>query len=89
MPGDLGDFTIAMPVGLAGPVEFTAVTGGESVRKVVDAGDIHEGLVPASSPDANVELDGKWRFMTDPPPSFSRPSLTIRLGAISTYPLTG
>ena len=72
MPGDLGDFTIAMPVGLAGPVEFTAATGGESVRKVVDAGDIHEGLVPASSPDANVELDGKWRFMTDPPPSFSQ-----------------
>lgn len=72
MPGDLGDFTIPTPVGLAGPVEFTAVAAGETVRKVVDAGDIHEGLVPAPAPDTTVELDGKWRFMPDPPAGFEQ-----------------
>ena len=72
MPGDLGDFTIPMPVGLAGPVEFSAVSAGETVRKVVDAGDIHEGLVPTPAPDNTVELNGKWRFMPDPPAGFEQ-----------------
>ena len=71
-PGDLGDFTIPMPVGLAGPIEFTAVAAGETIRKVVDAGDIHEGLVPTPAPDSTVELDGKWRFMPDPPTGFEQ-----------------
>ena len=72
MPGDLGDFTIPMPVGLAGPVEFSAVSAGETVRKAVDAGDIHQGLVPTPAPDTTVELDGKWRFMPDPPSGFEQ-----------------
>jgi hypothetical protein len=72
MPGDLGDFTIPMPVGLAGAVEFTAVAGGETIRKAVDAGDLQEGLVPTPAPDTTVELDGKWRFMPDPPAGFEQ-----------------
>ena len=69
--GSLGDFTMAMPTGLAGPVEFTASANGETVRKLVDAGDIHQGLVPASI-DAMLELNGTWKFMPDPPAGFER-----------------
>jgi beta-galactosidase/beta-glucuronidase len=61
-----------MPTGLAGPVEFTANVNGETVRKVVDAGDIHQGLVPAAS-ESVVELNGSWKFMPDPAAGFERP----------------
>lgn len=73
MTDNLGDFTVPMPVGLEGPVEFTAVANGETVRRVVDAGDIHEGLVPTPAGDSTLELDGKWRFMPDPPTGFVAP----------------
>jgi beta-galactosidase len=69
-----GDFTVAMPSGLAGPVEFIATVNGETVRKTVDAGDIHQGLVPAAS-ESLIELNGTWKFMPDPPAGFERPEL--------------
>ncbi len=67
--GKFGSFAIPMPTGLAGAVEFTATANGERIRKVVDASDIHQGLVPSLS-DANVELNGVWKFMPDPPQGF-------------------
>ncbi len=71
-PGEFGDFSIPMPVGLAGPVEFTATANGETVRKTVEVGDMQEGLVPTPTGDSNLELDGKWRFMPDPPQGFEQ-----------------
>lgn len=68
--GQFGEFTMPRPVGLTGKVEFTAKVDGETVRKVVDAGDILEGLTPRAG---NIlELDGTWKFMPDPPQGFQR-----------------
>ena len=61
-----------MPVGLSGSVEFTATANGETVRKTVEVGDMQEGLVPTPTGDASLELDGKWRFMPDPPQGFEQ-----------------
>ena len=68
-----GEFTIPMPVGLTGPIEFSAVAGTEAVRKVVDAGDIQQGLVPADDRYPAIVLNGTWRFTPDPPRGFERP----------------
>ena len=68
-PGSYGDFTIPLPTGIAGPVEFTANANGEVIRKVVDASDIHQGLAPLSS-DGAVELNGSWKFLADPAAGF-------------------
>ncbi|MBS1852738.1 MAG: discoidin domain-containing protein [Acidobacteria bacterium] len=68
--GKQGTFTLAMPVGLSGPVEFTANVSGQAVRKTVDAGDIHQGLVPQSAEGAAIQLNGKWRFQADPAAGF-------------------
>ena len=72
--GTEGDFTVAMPTGLAGPVELIATVNGETVRRTVDAGDIHQGLVPAAS-ESLIELNGTWKFMPDPAAGFERPEL--------------
>ncbi|HEX4488159.1 MAG TPA: glycoside hydrolase family 2 TIM barrel-domain containing protein [Terriglobales bacterium] len=72
--GALGDFTMSMPTGLAGPVEFSASANGETIRKVVDAGDIQQGLVPSSN-ESTLELNGTWKFLPDPPAGFERPGL--------------
>lgn len=66
--GARGAFTIPLPVGLTGKVEFTAKVNGATVRKVVGAGDILAGLTPRAG--NTLELDGTWKFMLDPPQGF-------------------
>src|SRR5215469_3544594 len=70
--GALGEFTIPLPLGITGPIEFTASTQGESIRKVVDAGDIQTALVPDPGKDFDLEMNGSWLFQPDPPKGFEQ-----------------
>jgi beta-galactosidase len=66
-----GLFQIDMPVGLEGAVTAIAeVTGGLSIKQVLQTGDLSPGL---SLPDQNlpaIRLDGSWLFHPDPAPNF-------------------
>ena len=71
---ETGEFTIPMPVGLAGAVRFSARAGSLAAEKTVEAGDITQGLVPRpSQADAMLALTGRWKFRPDPPSGFERP----------------
>ena len=73
--GALGEFTVPLPLGIAGPIEFTASAQGETIRKEVDAGDIQVALVPDPGKDFDLELNGSWLFQPDPPEGFEQPTL--------------
>jgi beta-galactosidase len=69
-----GEFSLPMPVGLSGSVRFVAATPSGTAEKMVEAGDLHQGLVPAPAGDASsILLTGKWRFHVDPPGGFEQP----------------
>jgi beta-galactosidase len=77
--GPSGDFTIPLPLGLKGPVEFRADVDDENVRKVdenvrkvIDAGDIQTSLVPNPGSDFVLDLNGAWLFQPDPPDGFEQ-----------------
>ena len=70
--GPLGEFTVPLPVGLTGALDFFASAPGESVRKTVDVGDIQLGLVPEPGLEFNLELNGPWSFQPDPPKGFEQ-----------------
>jgi beta-galactosidase len=70
--GPMGEFTVPLPVGLTGSLEFSAVADGESVRKAVDVGDIQLGLVPEPGSPFALELNGRWSFQPDPPNGFEQ-----------------
>ena len=72
--GSLGEFTVPLPVGLTGALDFFASAQGESVRKTVDVGDIQLGLVPEPGLEFNLELNGPWSFRPDPPKGFEQVS---------------
>jgi beta-galactosidase len=69
---ETGYFRIPIPAGLSGPVEFVAERLG--ARQVLQAGDLDHTLVPrpAAGEDC-IRLDGKWRFLPDPPAGFESP----------------
>jgi beta-galactosidase len=72
--GPLGNFTIPLPVGIIGSIEFGATTPeGESVRKQVEVGDIQRGLLPDPGMAFSLELNGTWSFQPDPPKGFAQP----------------
>src|SRR5262249_12782910 len=72
--GPSGEFTLPLPVGLAGPVEFSATLPAEVVKKQVDIGDIQRWLVPDPGSEFSLELDGQWSFQSDPPRGFEQPN---------------
>ena len=72
--GPLGQFTVPLPVGVTGAVEFSAIVAGELVKKQVDVGDVQLGLVPEASSEFTLELNGTWSFQPDPPKGFEQPS---------------
>jgi len=72
--GSLGEFTLPLPTGLNGSVEFSATVNGEPVRKSVEVGDIALGLVPDPGADFDLDLNGTWSFQPDPPNGFESAS---------------
>jgi beta-galactosidase len=72
--GPQGEFTVPLPVGLTGSLEFSASVQGESIHKSVDVGDIQLGLVPDPGSEFTAELNGKWSFQPDPPKGFEQTS---------------
>jgi len=71
--GPQGEFTLPLPEGVEGPLEFTAIAQGETVRKVVEPGDVQRGLVPDPGSEFSLELNGTWSFQPDPPKGFEQP----------------
>lgn len=71
--GPLGEFTVPLPVGLTGMVDFSASAQGGMVHKSVDVGDIPHALVPDPGLDFDMELNGTWSFQPDPPKGFEQP----------------
>lgn len=71
--GPLGEFTVPLPVGLTGGVDFSASAQGEMVHKVVDVGDIQGALVPDPGSEFDLELNGTWSFQPDPAKGFEQP----------------
>ncbi|HLV86227.1 MAG TPA: glycoside hydrolase family 2 TIM barrel-domain containing protein [Candidatus Sulfotelmatobacter sp.] len=71
--GERGDFTIPLPVGLSGTIDFSTTAQGEAIHKVVDAGDLAGTLVPDPGSDFDLELNGAWSFQPDPPKGFEQP----------------
>jgi hypothetical protein len=71
-----GAFTISAPLGLTGPIQFSASWDGQPVQKIVSAGDIHQGLVPRPAGSFTQSLDGAWLFRPDPPAGFEQPGAT-------------
>jgi beta-galactosidase len=72
--GSLGEFTLPLPLGITGPIEFLASWQSESIRKLVDAGDIQTALAPDPGSPFDLELNGSWSFQPDPPKGFERPT---------------
>ncbi len=70
--GPQGEFTVPLPVGLTGSLNFSASAQGESVHKSVDVGDLQLGLVPDPGSEFTLELNGKWSFQPDPPKGFEQ-----------------
>ena len=78
---ETGYFRIPIPTGLTGPVEFDAEPRGSAgsaqtslgAKKILQAGDLAHALVPRPAAAADsIGLDGKWRFLPDPPAGFER-----------------
>jgi len=72
--GPLGEFTVLLPVGLTGALDFSASAQGESAHKTIDVGDIQRGLVPEPGSEFNLELSGTWSFQPDPAKGFEQVS---------------
>lgn len=66
-----GLFLVDMPVGLEGSVTATAsVSSAGSVQETLEAGDLTPGLSRNDESVAAVNLDGVWKFQSDPSPDF-------------------
>lgn len=76
-----GMFGAPMPVGLTGDVRFET-TGpdvpGASAQLLLNSADFQFGLTPKSASDMSIRLDGRWKFMPDPPSGFQIPGFDDR-----------
>jgi len=72
--GSVGEFTVPVPVGVTGALEFSAMVQGQSVKKLVNVGDIQRALVPDPGSEYGLELQGQWGFQADPPKGFEQPA---------------
>jgi len=67
---DTGLFSIPMRIDEQGLVHAVAANGASTT---LDPLAFQFGLTPLSADQKRVDLDGQWRFMTDPPEGFWKP----------------
>jgi hypothetical protein len=67
-----GMFAVAAPSGLRGLIQIDAQIGTEGIRSEIDAADIPLCLTPASDLENPIDLNGTWKFATNPPKTFYR-----------------
>jgi beta-galactosidase len=67
-----GMFAVAAPTGVRGLIEIHAQIGTESIRNEIDAADIPLRLTPTSDLENPIDLNGTWKFATNPPEAFYR-----------------
>ena len=70
---DHGMFNIGAPTGLHGKVRAAAQVGLTKIEQEVEAGDLPLRLTPPNSSEPGINLNGEWKFATDPPQDFFRP----------------
>lgn len=72
MTDEHGMFNIEAPNGLRGKVRVAAQVGSAKIEQEVEAGDLPLRLTPPSILEPGVNLNGLWKFATDPPKDFFR-----------------
>lgn len=68
-----GMFMHAAPVGLRGTVKVEAHIGTVRIERDVDANDLPLRLTPANTLEDSINLNGEWKFATDPSENFYHP----------------
>lgn len=68
-----GMFTAAAPAGLSGLLRVEAQVGADHIERELDAADLSLRLTPADDLEKSIDLNGIWKFVTDPPNGFYRP----------------
>lgn len=70
-----GRFEVDMPVGLADVTATAQLANSDSAKGAMQAGDLTPGLSSPDNASAQITLDGKWRFKSDPPSNFADPNI--------------
>lgn len=68
-----GMFTHVAPAGLRGTVRVEAHVGIERIERIVDANDLPLRLTPVNTLEDSIDLNGEWKFATNPPDHFYNP----------------
>lgn len=72
--GPSGEFTIPLPLGISGSIEFSASVNDAKARKEIGAGDIQTALLPKPDSNSILDLNGTWSFQPDPTDGFEQKS---------------
>src|SRR5579875_72630 len=68
-----GMFSAAAPTRLSGLVRVEAQVGADQIERELDAADLSLRLTPTDDLEKSIDLNGIWKFVTDPPNGFYRP----------------
>jgi beta-galactosidase len=77
MTDEHGMFNIEAATGLRGKVRVAAQVGSAKIEKEVEAGDLPLGLTPPNTVEPGINLNGMWKFATDPPENFFRSEFDV------------
>ena len=72
MTDEHGMFSIEAATGLRGMVHVAAQVGSVKIEKDVEAGDLPLRSTPPNTVEPGINLNGMWKFATDPPENFFR-----------------
>ncbi len=68
-----GMFTTDAPTGLSGWLRVEAQVGADHIELELNVTDLSLHLTPADDFEKSIDLNGIWKFATDPPDGFYRP----------------
>jgi beta-galactosidase len=68
-----GMFTTDAPTGLSGWLRVKAQVGADHIERELNVTDLSLHLTPADDLEKSIDLNGIWKFATDPPDGFYRP----------------